>query len=73
MKSSTKEQDGADVSPYTQAMGRCLHKLNGGAEGLLDKAVVHTLVNLVQGRMLEYLADRICRDYQILDIASRQE
>ncbi|MDH4248781.1 MAG: hypothetical protein OEW39_13305, partial [Deltaproteobacteria bacterium] len=41
--------------------------------GLLDKAVVHTLVNLVQGRMLEYLADRICRDYQILDIASRQE
>ena len=73
MNTSTAEKAEAAVSPYTLAMGRCLHKLNGGAEGPLDRAVVHTLVNLVQGRMLEYLADRICRDYQIMDPPSRNE
>ena len=73
MITSTAKTAEDEVSPYTQAMGRCLHKLNGSADGPLDRAVVHTLVNLVQGRMLEYLADRICRDYQICEPVSRHE
>ncbi|MDH5752693.1 MAG: hypothetical protein OEZ59_09790 [Deltaproteobacteria bacterium] len=72
-----EDQDNQPHSPYTVAMARCLQKLEGLAEGAADEAavekvVVHTLINLVQGRMLEYLADRICREYDISDPASRQ-
>jgi hypothetical protein len=69
---STAAQENQEVSPYTVAMSRCLVKLAGGEEGVPERKVVHTLVNLVQGRMLEYLADRICREYAIEDPASRQ-
>lgn len=62
----------AGISPYTIAMGRCLGKLNGQPESSLDLSVVHTLINLVQGRMLEYLADRICREYEVGDPHAKQ-
>lgn len=55
-------------SRYTQAMAKCLRS----AGQPLGRSTVHTLINLVQGRMLEYLADRICREYSIEDPVARQ-
>jgi hypothetical protein len=52
-------------------MAKCLVQANGQVSEAPDRSVVHTLVNLVQGRMLEYLSDRICRDYGIDDEHSR--
>jgi hypothetical protein len=57
------------ISRYTQAMAKCLDQLPGS--GMPERATVHMLVNLVQGRMLEYIADRICREYEIQDEQSR--
>ncbi len=70
MGSSTSVAFPPGTSRYTQAMAKCL----GQAPAHLDppdRAVVHLLVNLVQGRMLEYLADQICRDYGIEDEQSK--
>jgi hypothetical protein len=58
------------TSRYTQAMAKCLGQTPARSEAP-DRAVVHLLVNLVQGRMLEYLADQICRDYGIEDEQSK--
>lgn len=58
----------ADTSRYTQAMAKCLRT----AAVPLERTTVHTLINLVQGRMLEYLADRICREFSIDDPLARQ-
>jgi hypothetical protein len=55
------------TSRYTEAMAKCLGQLAGPP----DRPTVHMLVNLVQGRMLEYLADRICREYDIRDEQSK--
>ena len=60
------------TSRYTQAMAKCLDQSAPG-DPPSNRAVAHTLVNLVQGRMLEYLADRICRDYQIEDEHSKTQ
>lgn len=54
------------TSRYTQAMAKCLGQTQAGAAPP-ERAVVQLLVNLVQGRMLEYLAHQICRDYGIED------
>jgi len=61
------------VSRYTQAMAKCLDQVASKPGGAPDRAAVQTLVNLVQGRMLEYLADRICRDYEIRDEQSKYQ
>lgn len=58
------------TSRYTQAMAKCLGQASGRPDAP-DRAVVHLLMNLVQGRMLEYLADQICRDYGIEDEQSK--
>jgi len=62
----------ADASRYTLAMARCLGSAPPSDVETADRAIVQTLINLVQGRMLEYLADRICREYDIQDPALRQ-
>jgi hypothetical protein len=60
------------TSRYTLAMARCLAGIAGIPGALPNRTVVHALVNLVQGRMLEYLADRICREYDISEPRSRE-
>lgn len=55
----------AGTSRYTLAMAKCLARCAQAHPSQMEKAVVHALVNLVQGRMLEYLADRICREFEI--------
>jgi hypothetical protein len=57
----------AGTSRYTEAMAKCLGQIAGPP----DRPTVHMLVNLVQGRMLEYIADRICREYDIRDEQSK--
>lgn len=66
-KSPTNRVPGK-ISPYTQAMARCLAER---AEIPPAPQLVHNLTNLVQGRMLEYLADQICERHRILDPQSR--
>lgn len=60
------------ISRYTVAMARCLGSARPTEADPTDRLIVQTLINLVQGRMLEYLADRICREYDIRDTLSRQ-
>ena len=60
------------TSRYTQAMAKCLDQTVPDVPPS-NRAVAHTLVNLVQGRMLEYLADRICRSYEIEDEHSKTQ
>ncbi len=57
------------TSRYTQAMAKCLAQMPPAATP--DRPTVHMLVNLVQGRMLEYIADRICREYDLQDDQSK--
>ena len=70
MGSSTPVLFPPGTSRYTQAMAKCLGQVPPQTDAP-DRAVVHLLVNLVQGRMLEYLADQICRDYGIEDEQSK--
>lgn len=69
MTSAPPSRFPAGTSRYTQAMAKCLDQLPGGKAP--DRATVHMLMNLVQGRMLEYIADRICREYDIRDEQSK--
>ncbi len=62
------------TSRYTQAMAKCLKQVAENditGTSTPDRLTVHLLVNLVQGRMLEYIADRICREYDIRDDQSK--
>jgi hypothetical protein len=55
------------TSRYTLALAKVLGSLRPGEEQAPNRNIVQALINLVQGRMLEYLADRICREYDIQD------
>jgi hypothetical protein len=59
------------ISPYTQAMARCLSSLGESGDAGADFCTVHNLTNMVQGRMLEFLGDEICREHGITDPESR--
>ena len=61
----TPERFPPGTSRYTLAMAKCLAPLAPVDPSQMERAVVYALVNLVQGRMLEYLADRICREFEI--------
>lgn len=65
------DQFPAGTSRYTLAMAKCLARNAPEAPSQMERAVVHALVNLVQGRMLEYLADRICREFEIGDVQAQ--
>jgi hypothetical protein len=60
------------TSLYTVAMAKCLAGLRAGDDVPPERTIVQALTNLVQGRMLEYLADRICRERDIQDPHLRQ-
>jgi hypothetical protein len=68
----TSDQFPRGTSRYTVAMAKCLGSLRPERDTQPHRNVVQALVNLVQGRMLEYLADRICREYDIQDPILRQ-
>lgn len=59
------------TSRYTVAMAKCLVGADVADNQTPNRHIVQALVNLVQGRMLEYLADRICREYSIQQPALR--
>lgn len=61
------------ISPYTQAMARCLASLGEGEAFVAEPCGIHNLTNMVQGRMLEFLGDEICREYHITDPESRSQ
>ena len=52
-------------------MKRQLRLLNGSSTPPADDMARHLLINLVQGRMLEYLADSICGEFQISELFAR--
>ncbi|MBU2512126.1 hypothetical protein KJ966_12365 [bacterium] len=56
----------AQLNPYTKAMLNCLQQFEG-CEGTptLDDTNSQFLANMIQGRFLQYLANRICRNYDI--------
>jgi hypothetical protein len=68
----TSDQFPRGTSRYTVAMAKCLASVRGAEDAPPHRTIVQALVNLVQGRMLEYLADRICREYDIQEPALRQ-
>lgn len=62
------------TSPYTLAIAKCISESlcrSPNANAAPDPESHHALMNLVQGRMLEYLADRICREFDIRDSVLR--
>jgi hypothetical protein len=61
------------ISPYSQAMARCLSLMEEAGGEATDTCNVHHLTNLVQGRMLEFLADEICRERGIAEPDSRSQ
>ena len=68
----TADQFPSGTSRYTLAMAKCLGSGLASVAATPSGTIVQTLINLVQGRMLEYLADRICRGYDIQDRQARQ-
>jgi len=60
----------AGTSPYTLAIAKCLAECSWSTSSP-DPDSYYALMNLVQGRMLEYLADRICREFDIRDAVLR--
>lgn len=69
---ATSEPAGAPISRYTAAMVKCLGSLSARADLHPSRTIVHALINLVQGRMVEYLADRICREFGVRDEGARE-
>ena len=67
--SQTVSADAPAMSAYTLAMARCLAKSDAGPG---NSHLVHSVTNLVQGRLLEFLAAEISRAHQITDVDSRQ-
>lgn len=59
------------ASRCTRAIARFVHRLPVEEEDI-DPMVTYALINLVQGRVLEYLAERIARLYRISDAATHE-
>jgi len=56
------------LNPYTQAMVNCLQQFEDNDEvPELDESTSQFLANMVQGRFLQYLVNRICELYEITD------
>ena len=69
---STASQGDAEISPYTRSMARCLDGYSESSEEPPAYPKIHVLMNMVQGRMLEFLADEICRIHSIRDGHARK-
>ncbi len=68
----TASQGDAEISPYTRSMARCLDGYSESSEEPPAYPKIHVLMNMVQGRMLEFLADEICRIHSIRDGHARK-
>lgn len=56
------------LNPYTKAMLNCLDQFSGCKESpSLDESTRQFLTNMIQGRFLQYLASRICKNYEVTD------
>lgn len=62
----------ARINPYTKAMVNCLVQLEGQDSSHVDKQTSQFLTNMVQGRFLQYLAERI-GSYHHLEDAELQK
>lgn len=64
----------SDVNPYTVALTNCLENLDKSfKEAAEDPSTVQFLTNMVQGRMLDHLVERIAKHYQLDDLAFEKE
>ena len=62
------QQIPAKLNPYTKAMLNCLQQFSEEKDvPELDDFISQFLANMIQGRFLQYLANRICKNYDITD------
>ena len=60
--------DANTLNPYTQAIQNCLRQFrHGEGEPELDEPTCQFLANMIQGRFIQYLVSRLCRQYEISD------
>jgi len=58
----------AKLNPYTKAMLNCLQQFSEEEDiPELDDSISQFLANMIQGRFLQYLANRICKNYDVID------
>ena len=58
----------SNVSPYTRVIAECLHSLSDDKpdDCVCDtKQVMQLLINMLQGRMLEHIKERVSSYYKI--------
>ena len=66
----------SNVSPYTRVIEECLHSLSEDkAEGCAcdTSQVMQLLINMLQGRMLEHIKERVSNYYEIEQNALNEE
>ena len=64
------------VSPYTRVIAECLHSLSDEKPdrcGCDTKQVMQLLINMLQGRMLEHIKERVSSYYKIEQGALNEE
>jgi hypothetical protein len=59
--------EAARMNPYTKAMVNCLVQLEGQDTSSIDKQTSQFLTNMVQGRFLQYLAERMSAFHELDD------
>ncbi|MBI3993379.1 MAG: hypothetical protein HY342_08895 [Candidatus Lambdaproteobacteria bacterium] len=65
--SSSPGRHAIHISRCTAAISRFIDRLALPSQSNIDPTAVYALINMVQGRVLEYLAERICRGYDVYD------
>ena len=66
----------SNVSPYTRVIAECLHSLSDEKPdgcGCDTKRVMQLLINMLQGRMLEHIKERVSSYYKIEQDALNEE
>ena len=66
----------SNVSPYTRVIAECLHSLSGDKSDNCEcdtKQVMQLLINMLQGRMLEHIKERVSSYYKIEQDALNEE
>ncbi len=66
----------SNVSPYTRVIDECLHSLSDDKSdncGCDTKQVMQLLINMLQGRMLEHIKERVSSYYKIEQDALNEE
>ena len=66
----------SNVSPYTRVIAECLHSLSDDKSDNCEcdtKQVMQLLINMLQGRMLEHIKERVSSYYKIEQDALNEE